>query len=244
MAGVRNLESLILTRHGESVGNLAHQAAHDAPEERIEQVDLCDRDADIPLSERGRLQAAALGRRLAALPPDERPTAVVSSPYVRSLDTARIALAELEQRPDLLVDERLRDREMGVLYRLTAHGVRARFPEEAERKERIGKFYYRPPGGESWVDMLLRLRSAYRDIDLDHPGGRVLVVAHDAVVVLTRYIVERLSERELMRIERTPIGNCSFTRWVRRDGALRPAEYNDVAHLAEPAGASARTAAP
>ncbi|SEG80379.1 Broad specificity phosphatase PhoE [Thermomonospora echinospora] len=244
MAGVRNLESLILTRHGESTGNLAHQAARDAPGDRIEEVDLCDRDADVPLSERGRLQAVALGRRLAALPPSERPTAVVSSPYVRSLDTARIALAELQDPPDLLVDERLRDREMGVLYRLTPHGVRVRYPEEAERSRRLGKFYYRPPGGESWADMLLRLRSAYLDIDLDHPGGRVLVVVHDAVVVLTRYIVEGLSERELMEIERTPIGNCSFTRWVRRDGVLRPAEYNDTAHLSEPAGAPAPTAAP
>jgi 2,3-bisphosphoglycerate-dependent phosphoglycerate mutase len=239
MAGVRNLESLILTRHGESTGNIAHRAAWGAPEEQIEQIDIPDRDADVPLSERGRLQAAALGRRLAALPPDERPTAVVSSPYVRSLDTARIVLAGLEQRPGLLVDERLRDREMGVLHRLTPYGIQVRFPEEAERKERIGKFYYRPPGGESWVDMLLRLRSAYQDLDLDHPGGRVLVVAHDAVVVLTRYIVERLSERELMQIERAPIGNCSFTRWVRRDGVLRPAEYNDTAHLSEPAGATA-----
>lgn len=235
MIGVRNLESLIVTRHGESAANVAHRAALAAPEKRAEEVGICDRDADVPLSEHGRLQAAALGRRLAAMPAHERPTVVVSSPYVRALDTARIALAELDDPPELLVDERLRDRESGALHRLTDYGVRVRHPEEAERRARLGMFYYRPPGGESWTDVVLRLRSAYHDLDLEHPGERVLVVAHDAVVVLTRYIIERLTEHEVLEIERTPVANCSLSRWLRRDGRLRPAEYNDTAHLPEPA---------
>ncbi|REE94869.1 histidine phosphatase family protein [Thermomonospora umbrina] len=239
MSGVRNLESLILTRHGESVGNVAHQVAREALGDPTERVDIPERDADVPLSERGRLQAAALGRRLAALPPDERPTAVVASPYLRALDTATIALTALAHPPRLEIDERFRDRETGVLHGLTAHGVRVRYPEEDERRARLGKYYYRPPGGESWADVLLRLRSAYNDLDLDHPGERVLVVAHDVVVVLTRHIAERLSEAEAMEVERTPVGNCSFTRWVRRGGLLRPAEYNDTAHLSEPAESAA-----
>jgi probable phosphoglycerate mutase len=130
-------------------------------------------------------------------------------------------------------DERLRDRETGVFAGLTPHGVEQRFPDERGRLQQLGKFYYRPPGGESWADVVLRLRSAYHDIDLDHGGERVLVVAHDAVVVMTRYIIERLTEHEVMRIEKTPIGNCSLSRWVRRDGRLRPVEYNDVGHLRE-----------
>ncbi|TNY37075.1 histidine phosphatase family protein [Thermomonospora catenispora] len=244
MDRVRNLEALIATRHGESMGNVAHKAAQQAPERAIERVDIADRDADVPLSERGRAQAAALGRRLAALPDEERPTVVLCSPYLRALDTAEIALSALGDPPELLVDERLRDREQGVLHGLTEHGIRVRHPEEAERRERIGKFYYRPPGGESWADVILRLRSVYNDADLDFPGERVLVVAHDAVVVLTRYIIERLTESQVLEIESQPVANCSFSRWIRRDGRLRPAEYNDTAHLAEPTAAPERTAAP
>jgi broad specificity phosphatase PhoE len=38
------------------------------------------------------------------------------------------------------VDERLRDRELGVLDLLTMQGVKARFPQEAERRRWLGKF--------------------------------------------------------------------------------------------------------
>lgn len=222
-----SLKWLAMARHGESIGNAAWRAADSAELDEIE-IDL--RDPDVPLSETGRRQAKALGRRLAAMPPGERPTAVISSPYVRAAETARIVAAEIGD-PPIRYDERLRDRETGVLYALTWRGIAARFPEEAARKRRTGKFYYRPPGGESWADVALRLRSALSDIERDHPDGRVLVFAHDAVVVLTRYIVERLTEREVLEIERTLVANGSLTIWAREDDDLRLVVFNSTDHL-------------
>jgi broad specificity phosphatase PhoE len=216
-----------MARHGESVGNLAWRAAESAGHEEI---DLPARDSDVPLSDTGRRQAEALGRRLASMPPGERPTAVFSSPYVRAAETARIALAAIGG-PPIRFDERLRDRETGVLYALTWQGILARHPQEAARKRALGKFYYRPPGGESWADVALRLRSALTDIEREHPGGRVLVVAHDAVVVLARYIVERLTEQEVLKVERTLVPNASLTMWARTDGELRLVASNAVDHL-------------
>ncbi|TDB84932.1 histidine phosphatase family protein [Actinomadura sp. KC216] len=236
MAGVNALQWLTLTRHGESTGNVAYRELLGTD---AEEAGIPERDADVPLSDTGRAQAATLGRWLAALPEDERPTLVVASPYLRTLDTAKIALAQTTyaapQDPDGLrvrVDERIRDREQGVLEGLTELGVRRRFPAEADRLRRLGKFYYRPPGGESWADLALRLRSFYRDLEAEAPGGRVLVVAHDAIVVMTRYLVEGLSEREVLEIEKTPIANASVTRW-RHDGSsgLRAVTYNDREHL-------------
>lgn len=222
-----SLKWLAMARHGESIGNAAWRAAESADQDEIE-IDL--RDPDVPLSETGRRQAKALGRRLAAMPPGERPTAVISSPYVRAAETARIAVAEIGD-PPIHYDERLRDREAGVLYALTWRGIAARFPEEAARKQQTGKFYYRPPGGESWADVALRLRGALSDIERDHPDGRVLVFAHDAVVVLARYIVERLTERELLEIERTLVANGSLTTWAREDDDLRLVTFNSTDHL-------------
>lgn len=222
-----SLKWLAMARHGESIGNAAWRAAESADQDEIE-IDL--RDPDVPLSETGRRQAKALGRRLAAMPPGERPTAVISSPYVRAAETARIAVAEIGD-PPIHYDERLRDREAGVLYALTWRGIAARFPEEAARKQQTGKFYYRPPGGESWADVALRLRGALSDIERDHPDGRVLVFAHDAVVVLARYIVERLTERELLEIERTLVANGSLTTWAREDDDLRLVAFNSTDHL-------------
>jgi broad specificity phosphatase PhoE len=216
-----------MARHGESIGNAAWRAADSA---ELDEIEIDVRDPDVPLSDTGRRQAKALGRRLAAMPPDERPTAVISSPYVRAAETARIAVAEIGD-PPIHYDERLRDREVGVLYALTWRGIAARFPEEAARKRHTGKFYYRPPGGESWADVALRLRSALSDIERDHPGGRVLVIAHDAVVVLTRYIVERLTEREVLELERTLVSNGSLTMWAREDDGLRLVTFNSTDHL-------------
>lgn len=229
MAGVNALRWLTLTRHGESTGNLAYQAVLGTD---AEEADIPERDADVPLSDTGRAQAAALGRWLEDLPEDERPTTVIASPYVRALDTARIALAQTSfPAPRIRVDERIRDREQGVLQGLTPRGVRARYPGEADRLRHLGKFYHRPPGGESWADLALRLRSFYRDLEAGAPGGRALVVAHDAIIVMTRYLVEELTEQEIMRIEKEPVANASVTRW-RHDGTgLTAVCYNDCAHL-------------
>jgi broad specificity phosphatase PhoE len=223
---VRGPEWLAMARHGESIGNVAWRAAET---KQLEEIDV-GRDPDVPLSDAGRRQAKALGRRLAAMPAGERPTAVVSSPYLRAAETARIAIAEIDG-PPIRYDERLRDRENGALYALTWRGILARFPDEATRKKLTGKFYYRPPGGESWADVALRLRSVLSDIDREHPDGRVLVIAHDAVVILTRYIVEGLSERQVLEIERTLVPNGSLTTWTRQDGELRLVASNVTDHL-------------
>ncbi len=212
-----------MVRHGESTANVAAREVRDRD---VEEIDVGVRDADVPLSPTGREQAAAVGRWLASLPDDERPTAVLSSPYVRAADTARLALERLPGHPPIVLDERLRDRELGDLYLLTPRGIEARFPEEAARKRRLGKFYYRPPGGESWADVALRLRSVIADVEREYAGGRVLVFAHDAIILLTRYIVERLSEKDVLDVERTLVKNGSVTVWVRAEGELRLATFN------------------
>ncbi len=222
---------LLLVRHGESVGNVA---ATRAERTGAQVVDVETRDADTPLSERGREQAAALGAWLGGLPAEDRPDVVWASPYVRALTTARIALDTAGIDVPVHVDERLRDRELGILDRLTWRGVAARHPEEAERRRHLGKMYHRPPGGESWADVALRQRSVLGDLLRREAGRRVLVVAHDAVVMLLRYVLEELTEDELMDVVRErSVRNASVTRLDRADDAWRLAVFDDVGHLAE-----------
>lgn len=235
--GPPGVTELWLVRHGESTGNLAATAAQRAGAEII---DIGLRDADVPLSERGAEQAAALGFWLSGLDAGERPQVVWCSPYLRARQTAEIALSTARMPQPLILDERLRDRELGVLDLLTAVGVQNRLPAEAVRRRWLGKFYYRPPGGESWADVVLRLRSLFRDLDTGHPGGRVLVVAHDAVVLLVRYLCEGLTEQQLLDIARsTTVLNASVTQLTRPSGAGRwqIATFNAAAHL-ERAGAT------
>ena len=65
-----------------------------------------------------------------------------------------------------VVDERLREKEFGILDRLTRSGIEELHPDQAEFRQLLGKFYHRPPGGESWCDVILRLRSALDTISL------------------------------------------------------------------------------
>ncbi|MDQ2749329.1 MAG: histidine phosphatase family protein [Actinomycetota bacterium] len=235
---------LIVVRHGESTANVAREQAEASAAELIA---VEARDADIPLSDIGLRQAQSLGRWLGQLPADAAPTAVWSSPYLRARQTAQAAVAAAGSALEIRVDERLRDKELGVLDALTSHGMRARFPAEAERRRWLGKFYYRAPGGESWVDMALRLRSVLLDLDRDEDGQRVLVVTHDAVVMLLRYICERLDEQSLLELAATAtIVNTGLTRLVREGRRQwKVADFNRQDHLlAGHAGEDLRTEHP
>ena len=221
---------LVLLRHGESEANIA---AEEAERTGADRVAVPARDPDVELSSTGREQAQAVGPALAGMAEGERPAAVWVSPYRRAQQTAELALVSAGLDLPVRVDERLRDRELGVLDTLTSHGVERLHPEEAERRRFLGKFYYRPPGGEAWTDVALRVRSILRDLD-DANDERVLVVCHDAVIMLFRGICERMAERELLDEARAhPVPNCSITR-LARDAAGEPwraVTVNDIRHL-------------
>jgi broad specificity phosphatase PhoE len=238
--GDRWPKTLQLVRHGESCGNIARDSAESAG---LAMIDIAERDMDVPLSDRGRDQAAALGRWLADLG-RKHPTVVVSSPYVRAQQTARIALdsAGLNEL-DVVVDERLREREFGVLDRLTKLGIEERFPGEAEARRRVGKFYHRPAGGESWCDVALRVRSALDSLTREHGGEQLLIVAHQVVILMFRYVLERMTEQEILAIDREfQMANCSVTTYVHdprvgRGGGMRLECFDETIHLAD-AGAA------
>ena len=189
---------LWLVRHGESAGNVAR--AH-AEAQGLPVIDLAHRDVDVPLSPLGERQACALGAWFAGQAEDERPGVVLSSPYVRAIQTAdriieggRMACASLVH----VHDERLREKEYGSIDRLTRAGIIARFPDEARRYDDLGKFYYRPPGGESWCDVILRLRSLLDHVQLQYQRARVLIVAHQVTVLCIRYLLENMSEAQIL----------------------------------------------
>jgi broad specificity phosphatase PhoE len=233
---------LWLVRHGESAGNVARDAAHAAGRERIE---LDGRDVDVPLSARGTEQAQALGAWFGSQRADTRPEFILTSPYERARATAGIVARSCGEgdRPVAVVDERLREKEFGILDRLTRQGIEKFHPEQAELRRSLGKFYHRPPGGESWCDVTLRLRSALHTLSLHYAGRRVLIVAHQVVVLCFRYLLENLSEAQILAIDaQGDVANCSITdymldRHAEKTTPLQLRRYNWTVPL-ERAGAS------
>jgi len=224
-----------LVRHGQSAGNVARDLAEAAAGHRI---DIAQRDVDVPLSELGERQSQALGSWFAALPPEQQPTVVLHSPYVRAMETANILMQRLD-RSRLVVesDERLREKEFGILDRLTTHGIAHLHPELYEQRNHVGKFYFRPPGGESWCDVILRLRSVVDTLNREFCRERVLIVAHQVTVNCFRYLFERLTEQAILDFDRAgDVPNCSVTSYeydpdLGKGGHLAPRLVNFVAPL-------------
>jgi broad specificity phosphatase PhoE len=227
-------DRLWIVRHGESAGNVARDEAHSAGAER---VILSGRDVDVPLSNRGEEQAKALGDYFADARRD-RPDVLLASPYRRAMQTAEIfrQAGGSHGSPAIRVDERLREKEFGILDGLTTSGVSTLEPDQAQFRALLGKFYHRPPGGESWCDVIFRLRSVLNTIALHHGGQRVMIIAHQVVVLCFRYIIEEMTEDRILAIDREgDVANCSITeyRLNPRKGlnSMELVRYNDIEHL-------------
>ncbi|MEP7058740.1 MAG: histidine phosphatase family protein [Caldimonas sp.] len=204
-------QTLWIVRHGQSAGNVARDAAEAAG---LGMIDIAERDVDVPLSELGQRQARALGDWFGAMDSELLPDVVLSSPYLRARETARLVIETGMAGRDVArtSDERLREKEFGILDRLTPLGIRAQYPELAEQRAHVGKFYFRPPGGESWCDVILRLRSMIEMITREYRRERVLIVAHQVTVNCMRYLLERLDEAQILEIDRlADVPNCGVT---------------------------------
>ena len=72
------------------------------------------------------------------------------------------------------------------------------------------------------MDVALRIRSLRDSLAREHLDHRVLVVTHEVVIVIWRYLLERLDEQAALALSRDhPLANCSLTTYERGgDGAL------------------------
>jgi len=72
-------------------------------------------------------------------------------------------------------------------------------------------------------------------VSLHYGGRQVMIVAHQVVVLCLRYVIEGLSEEEILAIDRQgEVANCSVTEYefdarAGKDGGLRLVRYNEVA---------------
>ena len=86
--------------------------------------------------------------------------------------------------------------------------------------------------------MIFRLRTLMDTVGLHHGGCRVMIVAHQVVVLCLRYIIEGLTEEEILAIDREKdVANCSITeyRWCAgaegSDGEMQLVRYNVTAPM-------------
>jgi broad specificity phosphatase PhoE len=229
-------QELLIVRHGQSQANVRKdeaRAARAAGEGTPPSAWAYEheRDMDTPLTDLGRRQALALGMELGRRYPTTKPLDyIVMSPYVRTRQTTELVIEGMGYSPTVAVEERIREIEFGLMDGLSREGVRLKYPDEAIRRDRDGKYWYRPPGGESRPDVRLRVHSFLDTLNRDYLDTRTLIVCHSVVVLAFRSLLERWDEEQYMKADQEDdCKNCGLATYVRRDGRrLVLHEYNTV----------------
>ena len=175
------MQSLYFTRHGETVWNVENK--------------ICG-VTDIPLTDKGRAQARALGRRLAAEPTGI--TRILCSPLIRASETARLIAAETGL--PLTVEPRLREQAFGRYEGTPRNG--AAFA--------LAKLHFidRFDGGESMLQLAARIYALLDE--LRGQDGPVLLVAHNGIArVVQSYFHDMTNEQFAL----FGIANCELRRY-------------------------------
>ena len=205
MFGTQSLTPrLLLARHGQSVSNAVRRFQG---------------SQDVPLSELGRRQAAALGVALRG----GRLTHVYASPLERACRTAEIVVADLGV-PLTLVDD-LRELSLGEWEGRTIDEIRA-LPGDPYVRWVRDPVRHLPPGAEPLPAVQGRTLRAVGAIAAAHSDGdEVLVVCHGGVI--SAYLAHWLG-LPLSSIWRLTLGNGSLSRVA----PPRVLSVNETAHLA------------
>jgi probable phosphoglycerate mutase len=191
---------------------------------------------DAPLSEDGRAQAMALGKRLR----DQSLAAAYVSPMSRTRDTATAILEGRGIEP--VADSNLREIDHGRWEGKTREEVCAAWPEEYARWER-DPFTFAPVEGETGLQVVARAIPAFLAIVERHPDASVLIVSHKATI---RLVIGGLLGVELRgyrdRLDMSPCGLSILD--VKQGAEARLVLYNDVSHYATVPGPTGKRLSP
>jgi probable phosphoglycerate mutase len=201
---------LLLIRHGESTWNVdGRLQGH----------------AESSLSALGEKQAIALGCYLKDEQAGNGLAVVYSSDLLRAQQTARF-LVEVCGAP-LIIDARLRERDLGIFEGRTVEEVKAEFPVEFAAMRQDPTFVV--PGGESWAQLADRAVACVLDIvrsqaaGSEAAGSTVAVVAHGGTI---KALLEKL-----VNVTQHNIANSSITVLQHTADGWRLLRLNETPHF-------------
>jgi 2,3-bisphosphoglycerate-dependent phosphoglycerate mutase len=156
--------------------------------------------AQVPLNDEGRRQAALLGEHLR--PRAAEISAIYSSDSLRARETAQLIASPLGK--PVYLDPRLREIDLGEWQGLTEEEVRA-WDSERLALVRADPWNMPRPGGESWSEVAERALSAIQEFVNANQGGHILAVSHGGAI---RVLLQRLA---IDTGSTFPVGNTSLT---------------------------------
>lgn len=181
---------LVLVRHGHSEGNLAVDYSK-LGDDSFYTPDFRERPGhQWRLTEDGQEQARTAGQWILENIGDFDRYYV--SPYIRTKETA--ALLDLPSA-EWRVDSRLRERDWGDIGSLPRKEFIEEYPRNAFVKD-MDSLYWRPPGGESIMDVRMRMRSLLDTLHRETESQKVIAVTHGEFMWSARAELEYMSDEE------------------------------------------------
>ncbi|MBD9624986.1 histidine phosphatase family protein [Ensifer sp. ENS06] len=153
---------------------------------------------DSSLTNIGRAQASQVAGILSRQGVNES-AKIVSSPLGRATQTAQIIAENLGLVHPVTLDDRLREVGMGSWDGLTDAEIEANWPNA---RDRLGtnEWFFHSSDGESYDEMLARVREALGELILDLTVPKI-VVCHGVTSRLLRGLHCGLSKREMLDLE-------------------------------------------
>lgn len=182
---------------------------------------------DIPLSEHGRAQAAAVAARLATLAGSD--AVVVSSPLSRCTATAEAIRAALRVEVPVRIEPDLIECDFGAWEGLTYAEVSARWPGELARW--LDSPAVAPPAGESFRAVASRVRRVAGGLRRAYPEKKVVVVSHVSPIKILLRDALAAGDAFLHRLHLDAAAYSIVDSWA--DGGVSVRTVNDMSHLPE-----------
>lgn len=176
---------IIIVRHGESEHN------------RIEkEVKIFCGASNTPLSEDGVKSAIELQENEYINCMDK----IYSSPLSRAYDTACLATKNLNK--EIIVDDRLRERSLGVFEGRLQEELEIEYPEYFKPEDNLSfrrDFVKKAPGGENYTEVSDRLKSFFDSLDLNE-NTTIGIFAHMHAIRCMLYLLLGISKEDILKL--------------------------------------------
>lgn len=186
---------LYLIRHAQSEGNKCKSTYYKML------------DWQVPLTDEGIKQAEKVGIGLKTMRfgPYTYPT-IISSPYVRALDTANIIVDQFKYGEQGILrikqEPLIREREWGNLREEVESF------ETREERNHLFDFYRRPVGGESFADCYQRAFIFFEHLKTYEEDSKIIIVSHGEFLKLLLMIIDGKTVEEFNDLPN--IKNCEI----------------------------------
>ncbi len=149
-------------------GNTYYVVRHGQADHNLTGMASSSPDEPVHLTELGKQQVAAQIPKLKESGVD----LIISSPFIRTRETAEILRDGIDGGIELMFDERLREMDIGVYNKGTWQKYHDDFPKTVENFDKA------PEGGESYQTVKNWMMDFMHDVEIKYQNKKILIVTH------------------------------------------------------------------